>query len=80
MSYNFLSVQRESCGGTSNITAYTYDCNINGSLASSTKLVTKRQTNVFETDDVELGEQPDGLSSLPKWDNVFSKHLWSVNI
>ena len=65
------------------MTAYTYGYNINSSLASSTKLVTKRQTNVYETDDLELGEQPCGWSSLPKRDNVqgiFSKHLRPVNI
>ena len=65
------------------MTAYTYGYNINSSLASSTKLVTKRQTNVYETDDLELGEQPCGWSSLPKRDNVkgiFSKHLWPVNV
>ena len=63
------------------MTAYTYGYNINSSLASSAKLVTKRQTNVYETDD--HGEQPCGWSSLPKRDNVqgiFSKHLWPVNI
>ena len=65
------------------LTAYTYGYNINSSLASSTKLVIKRQTNAYETDDLELGEQPCGWSSLPKRDNVqeiFSKHLWPVNI
>ena len=80
---SFFSVQRQSCGGTSNMTAYTYGYNINSSLASSTTLVTKRQTNVYETDGLELGEQPCGWSSLPKRDNVqgiFSKHLWPVNI
>lgn len=80
---SFFSVQRQACGGTNNMTAYTYGYNINSSLAASTKLVTKRQTNVYETDDVELGQQPHNWSSLPKRDNVqgiFSTNLWPVNL
>jgi hypothetical protein len=35
----------QSCGGTNNMTAYTYGYNINSTLA-------------YETDDIDLGQQP----------------------
>ena len=83
MLLSLFSVQRQSCGGTNNMTTYTYGYNINSTLASSTKLLSKKQTNVYETDDVDLGQQPQNWSSLPKRDNVqgiFHNNLWPVHV
>ena len=63
------------------MTAYTYGYNINSRLASSTKLLSKKQTNVYETDDVDLGLQPQ--PSLPKRVNVegiLYTNFWPVHL
>ena len=78
---SFFSVQRQSCGGSNNMTAYTYGYNINSTLASSIKLLSKKQTNVYETDDVDLGLQPQ--PSLPRRVNVegiLHTNLWPVHL
>jgi len=49
---SFFSCQRQMCGGTNNMTAYTYSYNIS-SLTSlrSSRLLMKKQTNVFEVEE-----------------------------
>ena len=51
---SFFSVQRQAFGGTTNMTAFACGYNINSILASSAKLISKRETNVFNTDDIEF--------------------------
>ena len=52
----FFSIQRQSCGGTNNMAAYTYGYNVNSVVASSTKIVSTKHTNVYDSSDLELGQ------------------------
>ena len=78
----FFSIQRQACGGTNNMTAFTYGYNVNSVLASSIKIASKKQTNVFDSDDVELEQNKCG-STLPKRvkvDGIMKKSLWPVHL
>ena len=80
---SFFSVQRQSCGGTTNMTAYTYGYNISSTLASSTKLLSKKETNVYNTDDIEFGHSEQKQSSLAKRKSVQSiidRNLWPIHL
>lgn len=80
---SFFSLQRQSCGGTNNMTAYTYGYNISSTLASSTKLLSKKETNVYNTDDLEFGYSNQKHSSLAKRksvQNIIDQNLWSINL
>jgi hypothetical protein len=64
------------------MTAYIYGYNVNNVLASSTKILSTKQTNVYNSDDLELGQQKCG-STLLKRDNVqgiMKKNLWPVHL
>ena len=81
---SFFSMQRQACGGTNNMTAYTYGYNVNSMISySEAKRLSKKQTNVYEVDDTEFspGQKCDG--SIPKRNNVqgiFSSNLWPVHL
>ena len=46
---SYFSAQRQMCGGTQNMTAYTYGYNINSlTTLQSARLLMKKQTNVYE--------------------------------
>ena len=46
---SYFSAQRQMCGGTQNITWYTYGYNINSlTTLRSSRLLMKKQTNVYE--------------------------------
>jgi hypothetical protein len=76
-------MQRQACGGTNNMTAYTYGYNVNSMISyCEAKRLSKKQTNVYEVDDTEFsqGQKCDG--SIPKRNNVqgiFSSNLWPVH-
>lgn len=64
------------------MTALTYGYNINSVLASSTKIVSKGQTNVFDNDDVELGQHK-CEPTFPRKVNVggiMKKSLWPIHL
>lgn len=64
------------------MTAYIYGYNVNSVLASSTKIISTKQTNVYNSDDLELGKQKCN-SNLLKRDNVqgiLKKNLWPVRL
>ena len=80
---SFFSIQRQSCGGTNNMTAYTYGYNISSTIASSTKLLSKKETNVYSTDDIELGHSEQKQSNLAKRKSVQSmidQNLWPIHL
>ncbi|CAB4033671.1 Hypothetical predicted protein, partial [Paramuricea clavata] len=80
---SFFSVQRQSCGGTNNMTAYTYGYNISSTLRSSTKLLSKKEPNVYNTDDIEFGhsEQKDsGLAKRKSVQNIIDRKLWPIHL
>jgi hypothetical protein len=46
---SYFSAQRQMCGGTQNMTGYTYGYNINSlTTLRSSRLLMKKQTNVYE--------------------------------
>ena len=62
---SFFSKQRQSCGGTQNMTAYTYGYNIYSSLSQdATRLVRYKQTNVAEVE--ECNQAVNEKKTLPK--------------
>ena len=62
---SFFSKQRQSCGGTQNMTAFTYGYNINSSLSQdASRLVKYKQTNVIEVE--ECHKAVSDNSTLPK--------------
>ena len=79
---SFFSVQRQSCGGSNNMTAYTYGYNVNSTISHQVaKTVARKETNVFQGDVDDLC-QVNQENSLPKRvnvDGIFS-HLWAVEI
>ena len=80
---SFFSIQRQSCGGTNNMTAYTYGYNIGSTIASSTKLLSKKETNVYSTDDIELCHSEQKQSNLAKRKSVQSmidQNLWPIHL
>ena len=49
---SFFSSQRQMCGGSRNMTGFTYGYNVNGLLSfRHSKLVSKKQTNVYEVEE-----------------------------
>lgn len=79
---SYFSAQRQMCGGTQNMTGYTYGYNINtlNSIRSS-RLIMKKQTNVYELS--EALPFLNNTEQLPKrtvnetiWDSV----PWCVDI
>jgi hypothetical protein len=80
---SFFSVQRQSCGGTNYMTAYTYGYNISSTLASSTKLLSKKETNVYNTGDIELGHSDQKQPSLAKrksGQSIIDRNLWPMHL
>ncbi|XP_028407341.1 uncharacterized protein LOC114529968 [Dendronephthya gigantea] len=79
---SFFSMQRQACGGTNNMTAYTYGYNVNSMIIrSEAKRLSKKQTNTYDVVDIEFGEEQKGNDSIPKRSNVqgiFSTNLWPV--
>ena len=68
---SFFSVQRQACGGTNNMTAYTYGYNVNSMIScSEAKRLSKKHTNTYDVDDVEFGEGQKCKDSIPKRSNV----------
>ena len=79
---SFFSVQRQSCGGTNNMTAIAYGYNVNSAISySATKLLRKKQTNASENDEIELSIEQESNTSLPRRGNmesIFTKNMWPV--
>jgi hypothetical protein len=65
------------------MTAYTYGYNISSTLGSSIKLLSKKETNVYNTDDIEFGhsEQKDtGLAKRESVQNIIDRKLWPIHL
>lgn len=77
-------MQRQACGGSNNMTAYTYGYNVCSMVSySEAKCLSKKQTNVYEVDEIEISQaQKYNHASIPKRKNVkgiFSQ-LWPVHL
>jgi hypothetical protein len=61
---SFFSLQRQMCGGSRNMTGFTYGYNVNGlMLFRHSKLVSNKQTNVYEVEECfKLAENNECLS------------------
>ena len=68
------------CGGTQNITAYIYGYNVAGNISfTSSKLVSKKQTNVFETAQcLTLATKSENLPRRQPGEGIFDKVPWPV--
>ena len=78
---SFFSIQRQACGGTTNMTAFTYGYNINSILGSSTKLISKKETNVFDTDDIEFGHaQHSVLAKRKGVQGIIHTYPWAISL
>ena len=79
---SFFSVQRQMCGGTQNMTAYSYGYNLAGNISfTGSKLVSKKQTNVFEvTECLSLAANAEHLPKRQTGESIFHKLLWPVNL
>ena len=79
---SFFACQRQMCGGTQNMTGYTYGYNINTILSlKSTRQLMRKQTNVYDV----ASSLPllHGQELLPKRqanDSIFESIAWYVNI
>lgn len=81
---SFFSLQRQACGGSNNMTAYTYGYNVNSRISfSDAKLISRKQTNVNQIDTIDLQGKMQESHSLPKRNNVqsiFTSNMWSVHL
>lgn len=79
---SFFSVQRQMCGGTHNMTAYTYGYNLAGNISFlGSKLVSKKQTNVFETAEcLSLAASSENLPKRQTGESIFNRVLWPVRL
>lgn len=77
-------MQRQACGGTHNMTAYTYGYNVNSMISySEAKRLSKKQTNTYDVDDIEFGDRRKCKDSIPKRSNVqgiFSGNMWPLHL
>ena len=72
---SFFSVQRQMCGRTQNMTAYTYGYNPAGNISfTGSKLVSKKQTNILEVVEcLSLATNAEHLPKLQIGESTFSK-------
>lgn len=64
---SFFSSQREMCGGSRNMTAFSYGYNVNGLVSfRSSRLIKNKQTNVIEVEECFLLAQSN--EHLPRRD------------
>jgi hypothetical protein len=70
------------CGGSRNMTAYTYGYNVLGILTyRSSKLVSRKQTNVYAMEEcMELGDNSSHLPKREKSKGIFDTVQWTVEI
>ena len=65
------------CGGTQNMTAYTYGNNLAGNISFTRS---KKQTNILEVAKcLSLPAYAEHLSKCKTSESIFSKILWPVN-
>jgi hypothetical protein len=80
---SFFSLDRQSCGGSSNMTAYAYGYNVNSAVSyQAAKSLAKKQTNVFQADAGDLCKV-DQANNLPRRvdvDSIFSRNMWAIEI
>ena len=80
---SFFSIQRQSCGGSNNMTAHVYGYNVNSHISySDARLLCKKDTNVNEIgfDNNDLQES---TAILPRKNNaqgIFVSNMWSMHI
>ena len=83
---SFFSLQRQACGGSNNMTASVYGYNVNGRISySDAKLLSKKQTNVNETELSDINDLQSSPASLPKRKNgqsIFTStsNLWPLQL
>ena len=80
---SFFSLQRQSCGGSSNMTAYAYGYNVNSAVSyQKPNLSQKKQTNVFQADAGDLCkvDQSNNLPRRDAVDSIFAQNMWAVKI
>ena len=78
----FFSEQQQMCGGSRNMTAYTYGYNVLGTITyRSSKLVSRKQTNVYAMEEcMELGDNSSQLPKREKSRGIFDTIQWTVEI
>ena len=69
-----FSLQRQSCGGSSNMTAYAYGYNVSSAVS--------HQTAKFQADagDFCKVDQSNNLLRRDAVDNIFARNMWAVKI
>ena len=77
---SFFSSQRQMCGGSRNMTAFTYGYNVNGLVAfRSSRLIKNKQTNVNEVE--ECFHLAQSNEHLPRRDEQTDLDLtWTVHL
>ena len=77
---SFFSSQRQMCGGSRNMTAFTYGYNVNGLVAfRSSRLIKNKQTNVNEVE--ECFHLAQSNEHLPRRDQQTDLDLtWTVHL
>ena len=80
---SFFSVQRQSRGGTNNMTAHVYGYNVDSQTSySDVRLLSKKDTNVNESSFDNNGLQK-STAILPRKNNaqgIFVSNMWSMHI
>lgn len=78
----YFSVQRQMCGGSSNMTAYTYGYNVNGTISyTSSQLVSQKQVNVSELQEcLNLAASGQTLPKRQTGEGILRTVLWPVRL
>lgn len=78
---SFFSSQRQMCGGSTNMTAFTYGYNVNGIISyRQSALMRKKQTNVYEVEDcLQLAKASEQLPKRSQHSNNIDV-TWTVEL
>ena len=79
---SYFSIQRQMCGGTRNMTAYTYGYNVSGTICYiSSQLVSKKQANQAELQDcLSLAANGQTLPKRQTGEGILQTVLWPVRL
>ena len=79
---SYFSIQRQMCGGTRNMTAYTYGYNVSGTICYiSSQLVSKKQANQAELQDcLSLAANSQTLPKRQTGEGILQTMLWPIRL
>ena len=78
---SFFSSQRQMCGGSTNMTAFTYGYNVNGLISyRQSRLIRNKQTNVYEVEEcLQMANSSEQLPKRAQHSNTIDA-TWTVEL